>query len=65
MKNLDITKGSYVYEIHLLPTIEYENMLDGRHYLCLVWLKWYYNNDSIEAFWFAIMLTLVLLMFFM
>ena len=24
-----------------------------------------YNNDSIEAFWFAIMLTLVLLMFFM
>ena len=43
MKNLDITKGSYVYEIHLLPTIEYKNMLDGRHYLCLVWLKWYFG----------------------
>lgn len=44
MKNLDISRGSYLDERRYpLPAIEYENMGDGRNYLCLVWWKWYFG----------------------
>ena len=44
MKNLAITKGSYIDgRKYLFPTIEYENTYDGRNYLCFVCWKWYFG----------------------
>ena len=39
MKNLGIAKGMNFQRRYPLPAIEYENMCDGRHYLCFVWWK--------------------------
>lgn len=42
MKNFSAARGSYLDERRYpLPTIEYENMGDGRYYLCLAFWKWY------------------------
>lgn len=42
MKNLGIARGNYLDgRRYPLLTIEYENMGDGRNYLCFVWWKWY------------------------
>lgn len=42
MKNLGTARGSYLDgRRYPIPAIEYENMGDGRNYLCLVFWKWY------------------------
>ena len=43
MKNISISKGSYLRRRYPLPTIEYEDMGDGRKYLCIVWWKQYFG----------------------
>lgn len=44
MKNLGITRGNFVDGRRFpIPTIEYEHMYYGVHYLCLVWWKWFFG----------------------
>lgn len=42
MKNLGTTQGRFVDGRRFpFPTVQYENLYDGRNYLCFVWWKWY------------------------
>lgn len=43
MKNIGIAKGINLRRRYPVPTIEYEDMGDGRNYLCFVWWKWYFG----------------------
>ena len=36
-----ISKGEYIRRVYFIPTFELEKLIDGRNYLCLVFLKWY------------------------
>lgn len=40
---INISRGSYIRRVYLIPTIEVERIEDGRNYCVVAFLKWYFG----------------------
>lgn len=56
MSKLQFSRGTYLRRMYLIPTIELERIEDGRNYLVIAFLKWYFglfwdSDGKLEVFY--------------